>query len=90
VRKGVRVAGEVIAKFEHTEPRSDDLPGWLDMDVPDDRLSRRRCCCSPPIPVRRFMSRLVTSTCRPSCRPWVSPMSSHPRFEGSPPVWPAT
>lgn len=38
VRKGVRVAGEVIAKFEHTEPRSDDLPGWLDMDVPDDRF----------------------------------------------------
>jgi predicted ribonuclease YlaK len=38
VLKGVRVAGEVIAKFEHTEPRSDDLPQWLDMDAPDDRF----------------------------------------------------
>jgi PIN domain len=38
VRKGVRVAGDVIAIFEHAEPRSDDLPQWLDMGVPDDRF----------------------------------------------------
>jgi rRNA-processing protein FCF1 len=38
VRKGVRVAGDVIAVFEHIEPRSDALPEWLDMSVPDDRL----------------------------------------------------
>ncbi|EUA49729.1 Predicted ATPase related to phosphate starvation-inducible protein PhoH [Mycobacteroides abscessus subsp. abscessus] len=38
VTSGVRVAGDVIAKFEHAEPRSDDLPNWLDMTVPDDRL----------------------------------------------------
>ncbi|MGY2115578.1 PIN domain-containing protein [Nocardia gipuzkoensis] len=38
VRTGVRVAGEVIAKFEHIEPRSADLPDWLDLDVPDDRF----------------------------------------------------
>jgi rRNA-processing protein FCF1 len=38
VRQGVCVAGDVIAKFEHIEPRSDDLPDWLDMTVPDDRL----------------------------------------------------
>jgi rRNA-processing protein FCF1 len=38
VREGVRVAGDVIAKFEHIEPRSDDLPDWLDMTVPDDRI----------------------------------------------------
>jgi hypothetical protein len=38
VRQGVCVAGDVVAKFEHIEPRSDDLPDWLDMTVPDDRL----------------------------------------------------
>ncbi|MEV6259105.1 PIN domain-containing protein [Nocardia sp. NPDC051911] len=38
VRTGVRVAGEVVAKFEHIEPRSPDLPDWLDLDVPDDRF----------------------------------------------------
>lgn len=38
VLAGVRVAGDVIARFEHTEPRSDDLPTWLDMSVPDDRF----------------------------------------------------
>lgn len=38
VRRGVRVAGDVIAKFEHVEPRSRDLPEWLDMTVPDDRF----------------------------------------------------
>lgn len=38
ITSGVRVAGDVIAKFEHAEPRSDDLPNWLDMTVPDDRL----------------------------------------------------
>jgi hypothetical protein len=32
------VAGDVIAKFEHVEPRSRDLPEWLDMTVPDDRF----------------------------------------------------
>lgn len=37
-REGVRVAGDVIAKFEHVEPRSQDLPDWLDMSVPDDRF----------------------------------------------------
>ncbi|OMB93227.1 PIN domain-containing protein [Mycobacterium colombiense] len=38
VREGIRVAGDVIAKFEHVEPRSEDLPDWLDMSVPDDRF----------------------------------------------------
>lgn len=38
VRTGSRVQGEVYAVFEHTEPRQDGLPGWLDLDVPDDRL----------------------------------------------------
>ncbi|CQD11830.1 hypothetical protein BN1232_02225 [Mycobacterium lentiflavum] len=38
VREGVRVEGDVIAKFEHTEPRSEDLPHWLDMSVADDRF----------------------------------------------------
>jgi rRNA-processing protein FCF1 len=38
VREGVCVGGEVIAKFEHTEPRSEALPAWLDLSVPDDRF----------------------------------------------------
>jgi hypothetical protein len=38
VRTGVRVAGEVYAVFEHIEPRSDRLPSWLDLTVPDDRF----------------------------------------------------
>ncbi|MFD2284338.1 PIN domain-containing protein [Streptomyces lusitanus] len=38
VRRGVRVAGDVHAVFEHIEPKGDGLPGWLDLDVPDDRL----------------------------------------------------
>ena len=38
VRTGARVAGDVFAVFEHKEPRSDGLPEWLELDVPDDRL----------------------------------------------------
>jgi hypothetical protein len=38
VLTGVKVAGDVHAVFEYVEPASDDLPGWLDLDVPDDRL----------------------------------------------------
>jgi PIN domain len=38
VREGVRVAGDVVAKFEHVEPRAENLPDWLDMTVPDDRF----------------------------------------------------
>ncbi|MEU2930554.1 PIN domain-containing protein [Streptomyces sp. NPDC007251] len=38
VLRGVRVAGEVHAVFEHIEPKGDRLPHWLDLDVPDDRL----------------------------------------------------
>jgi hypothetical protein len=38
VLRGVRVAGDVHAIFEHTEPKSDGLPSWLDLDVPDDRF----------------------------------------------------
>ncbi|MFF6999879.1 PIN domain-containing protein [Streptomyces sp. NPDC008313] len=38
VRRGVRVAGDVHAVFEHIEPKGDGLPNWLDLDVPDDRL----------------------------------------------------
>jgi rRNA-processing protein FCF1 len=38
VREGVRVAGDVIARFEHIEPRSEHLPEWLDMTVADDRF----------------------------------------------------
>jgi hypothetical protein len=36
---GVRVDGEVIAKLEHIEPHGTDLPDWLNLDVPDDRLA---------------------------------------------------
>jgi hypothetical protein len=35
---GVRVAGKVTAVFEHIEPRTDGLPSWLDLTVPDDRF----------------------------------------------------
>ncbi|MEV7783395.1 PIN domain-containing protein [Kitasatospora sp. NPDC088351] len=38
VTRGVRVAGDVHAVFEHIEPKSDALPVWLDLDVPDDRF----------------------------------------------------
>lgn len=38
VRSGSRVAGEVYAVFDFREPARDGLPGWLDLDVPDDRL----------------------------------------------------
>ncbi|MCM2424250.1 PIN domain-containing protein [Streptomyces sp. RKAG293] len=35
---GVRVAGDVHAVFEYIEPKSEALPDWLDLDVPDDRF----------------------------------------------------
>lgn len=38
VTLGVRVAGNVHAIFEYIEPKSDTLPDWLDLDVPDDRF----------------------------------------------------
>lgn len=38
VTLGVRVAGNVHAIFEYIEPKSDALPDWLDLDVPDDRF----------------------------------------------------
>jgi len=38
VRAGVRVAGKVSAVFEYAEPKADDLPSWLDLNVPDDRF----------------------------------------------------
>lgn len=38
VQVGARVAGEVYAIFDFREPARDGLPGWLDLDVPDDRL----------------------------------------------------
>jgi hypothetical protein len=38
VHLGTRVAGDVFAVFEHTEPRADGLPAWLDLTVPDDRF----------------------------------------------------
>lgn len=38
VRAGARVAGDIYAVFEHIEPRGKGLPGWLDLDVPDDRF----------------------------------------------------
>ncbi|PRX91942.1 PIN domain-containing protein [Allonocardiopsis opalescens] len=38
IRAGVRVAGDVYALFEHIEPKSDLLPTWLDLTVPDDRF----------------------------------------------------
>lgn len=38
VLAGVRVAGDVWAKFEHIEPNNDRLPSWLDLTVPDDRF----------------------------------------------------
>lgn len=41
---GVRVRGEVWAEFGFTEPAKNDLPSWLDLDVPDDRFAA--CCLS--------------------------------------------
>jgi hypothetical protein len=38
VTRGVRVASDVHAIFEHIEPKAAGLPDWLDLDVPDDRL----------------------------------------------------
>lgn len=38
VRVGAKVAGGVLAVFEHEDPRREGLPTWLDMDVADDRL----------------------------------------------------
>lgn len=38
VRAGARVAGEIFAVFERTDPRPNGLPGWQDLAVPDDRL----------------------------------------------------
>jgi rRNA-processing protein FCF1 len=38
VRVGARVAGDIYAVFEHTEPVGNGLPGWLERTVPDDRL----------------------------------------------------
>ncbi|MFI1358104.1 PIN domain-containing protein [Streptomyces sp. NPDC020898] len=38
VTLGVRVAGDVHAVFEYIEPKSDALPDWLDLGVPDDRF----------------------------------------------------
>ncbi|NQX34736.1 hypothetical protein HQQ85_08030 [Herbiconiux sp. VKM Ac-2851] len=38
VRAAARVAGDTHVRFEHADPQSDDLPSWLDLDVPDDRL----------------------------------------------------
>ncbi|MFG2320591.1 PIN domain-containing protein [Streptomyces tendae] len=38
VTRGVRVAGDVHAVFEYIEPKSDVLPDWLDLGVPDDRF----------------------------------------------------
>lgn len=38
VRVGARVAGEVLAVFEHIEPAAAGLPSWLDLSVPDDRF----------------------------------------------------
>jgi hypothetical protein len=40
------VACDVYAVFEHMEPRSDVLPSWLDLDVPDDR------CIASSLPVQ--------------------------------------
>jgi hypothetical protein len=34
----LKVAGTVSLLFEHIEPRADNLPSWLDLDVPDDRF----------------------------------------------------
>jgi len=36
--KGVKVSGGVNAKFETLEPKSADVPSWLDLSIPDDRL----------------------------------------------------
>lgn len=38
VRTGARVAGDVLAVFEHREPQGESLPEWLDLTVPDDRF----------------------------------------------------
>jgi rRNA-processing protein FCF1 len=36
---GMRVAGDVWAVFEHVEPTAENLPGWMDLGVPDDRFA---------------------------------------------------
>ncbi len=38
MRTGARVAGQVSVVFEDIEPRAAQLPAWLDLTVPDDRL----------------------------------------------------
>lgn len=38
ITTAARVAGDVWAVFEHLEPRTDGLPSWLELDVPDDRF----------------------------------------------------
>jgi rRNA-processing protein FCF1 len=35
---GVKVAGDISVVFAHTEPKGENLPGWLDLEVPDDRF----------------------------------------------------
>ncbi|GAB33358.1 hypothetical protein GOOTI_063_00290 [Gordonia otitidis NBRC 100426] len=34
----IKVQGTVFLTFEHIEPRSEALPNWLDLTVPDDRF----------------------------------------------------
>lgn len=38
VTNGVKVSGDVHAVFEYIAPKSDALPDWLDLTVPDDRF----------------------------------------------------
>jgi predicted ribonuclease YlaK len=38
VHTGARVTGEVYAIFDTREPARGGLPGWLDLNVPDDRF----------------------------------------------------
>jgi len=71
VRVGARIAGDIFALFEHTEPGGEGLRGWLDLTVPDDRLVASVCCCNLLIPARWFMSQPATSTFKPS-----SPLSA--------------
>jgi hypothetical protein len=53
VRTGVRVAGDIPAVFEHVEPRGEQLPGWLDLSVPDNRLVAAALLLQSATPAQR-------------------------------------
>jgi hypothetical protein len=55
-----KVAGGILAVFEHIEPRAAGLPTWLDLDVPDDRSIASTCRCRAAIQGRCLWRRQMT------------------------------